>query len=166
MRRVVLVLAVLLGGCAGERTVTTVFTSSGGIPVSTVSALAVSRRVEVHGTPPDGATAEAVAAVVRVPGQRNPTPFAVAPAASDGLRLVIEFGVMGGGDPACRTPRGVGSTMPLVMSVTLCEGGSAQSTATMRSDAIRGPSDPAFAGAMDRVVIALTPAVVTRPFDR
>lgn len=157
-----LVAALAVAGCAGERIVSMTQTGR-GVPLSDISALASSaRNVEVHGAPPDGAAPGAVAATLRVPGYRNDRPFAVVPTASPDLRVVLEFGVPTGSLVSCRQPGGVAQSGPLELTATLCRGGSYLSTATMRSDTLRGPGDPEWQGAMDRLMIALLPPEINR----
>lgn len=147
----------VLGGCAGDRIVSQTVNGR-GVPWSEVNALASSgRQVEVHGAAPDGSSSQAVADLVNVPGFRNETPFRLIPAGSPGLRVVLEFGTAPGSNLSCTQPRGSALSGPMVLTATLCNGPSYISTATMRSDTLRGPSDPAFAGAMNRLMIALLP---------
>lgn len=146
-----------LAGCAGDRIVSQTATGR-GVPWAEVNALASSgRQAEVLGAPPDGSPPEAVAALVIVPGFRNETPFRLIPPGSPGLRVVLEFGTAPGTNLSCTQPRGSALTGPMVLTATLCNGTSYISTATMRGDTLRGPSDPAFAGAMNRLMLALLP---------
>jgi hypothetical protein len=146
-----------LGACAGDRIVSQTVNGR-GVPWAEVNALASSgRQVEVHGAPPDGAPPEAVAALLAVPGFRNEAPFRLIPAGSAGLRVVLEFGVAPGSNLSCTQPRGSALGGPMTLTATLCNGPSYISTATLRSDTLRGPSDPAFAGAMNRLMLALLP---------
>jgi hypothetical protein len=147
-----LAVAALLSACGAERIV------SGGRAVSPqeISALAASGRVaEVHGHPPDGAAAEVIAASIRVPGFNNDRPFALVQGGSRGLRMVLEFGVGTGTNDSCRIPRGSALQGPIVLAATLCRDEALVSSATLRSETLRGPSDPAWHGAMDRLMLSV-----------
>lgn len=140
----------LLSACGGEQIVTVGRT----VASQDVSALASGARVaEVHGQPPDGASADAVAATLRVPGFRNDKPFTAIPAASPGLRMVLEFGVSPGTNASCQQPRGAALSGPVTMAATLCRDRYLVSSATLRSDSLRGPSDPKWQAAMDRLMM-------------
>lgn len=138
-------------GCAGD--VITSSSSTRGIPPHERSALINGPRLtQIFGTAPDGASPEAVAATMRVPGERNLQPFTVAPLDYTGPRIVIEFNTRSGGPRACTRPTGSAGGPTLVMAVTYCDGRRDISNASVRSAGIVGPSDPAFARVMDRTM--------------
>ena len=163
--RMLAVMAGLLGlaGCAGD-----IITSSSavrGIPSHERSAMVNGPRlVQIIGTPPDGSSPDAVAATMRIPGERNTEPFTVVPTANRGRRIVIEFGTRNGGPRACTRPTGGNNTQTLMMAVTYCDGRRDISSASVRSTGVAGPSDLTFAGVMNRTMQALL--TVERPRRR
>lgn len=145
---------VAVAGCGGE--VITGTAETRPILATERSALANGpRQVEVLGAPPDAASPGAVAAALRVPGERNERPFSAVPARSGGQRVVIEFGQQAGGQRSCSAPRGSDAGQTLQMAVTYCTGDRALTTVTVRSPTVTGPSHPDFARMMDRVMLSL-----------
>lgn len=148
-----LAIALVLAGCGAERITTT--TDVIGLREHEQRALVGSpRHVEVLGSPADGSSAEALAALMRFPGERNDRAFTVVPPRSPGIRIIAEWG--GGSRNACVNPTGSSGLSPTVLTLTYCVDGRQLSAATMRSDTMRGPADPAFARALDRTMMALT----------
>ena len=164
-RSLTLVAVLSLAGCGGEIIVPTAETRP--ILAAERTALAAGPRlVEVLGAPPDQSAAEAVAAAIRVPGERNDRPFTVTRPASGGQRVVVEFGMQAGGQRACTAPSGSDATSTLQMAVTYCNEARALSTVSVRSATIMGPSNPDFARMMDRVMLALLEVErPRRPYD-
>ena len=160
-RSPMLLAVLLLAGCGGEIIVPGAETRP--ILAAERTALASGPRlVEVLGAPPDRSAPEAVAAAIRVPGERNDRAFSVAQPASGGQRLVIEFGMQHGGQRSCTAPSGSDSGSTLQMAVTYCNDTRALSTVSVRSAAVAGPSNAEFPRMMDRVMLALLEVERTR----
>lgn len=148
-----IVCAAILAGCGVEtiQSTTELMPLRGSQRASLVNS---AREVVVVGTPPDASTPEALAALLRIPGERNDRAFTVVPAPGRGYRLVAAYGAPRG--RPCQQPSGTAIDLPLELTVTYCVDGRRLSEATMRSQTIRGPSDPDFAGALDRLMMSLT----------
>jgi hypothetical protein len=173
MRGAILVAGALLAGCAafdptGERIYgadhLTPFTISG------FSAFAASGPVvEVFGTPPGGASPEAVVAALRLPGFWPQTPPRLAPAdlPRDAQRIRLVFGVMGTSDPVgvCReTPRGGATPGRVELYAAYCRGRSGGSGAKLSIGRELAVDDPAFAQALTRLMGVVAPR--RDPLDR
>lgn len=163
MLRCLMVAATLcLAGCGADRITSSTFSS--GIRTAERSALINSPRVvQVVGQPPDGSSAEALAALISVPGEGSSRPFTAAPTESrSGIRIVAAYGAAAA--QLCLEPRGATIDLPMVLTMSYCSDQSQVSTATLRSETLVGPSDPAFARAIDRLMMALTAVERRRAF--
>ncbi|MDF2233426.1 hypothetical protein P2H44_12770 [Albimonas sp. CAU 1670] len=136
--------ALLLAGCAGAGTVSQVDRSPGSAGQIRVF-LATQPVAQVVGTPPDGATAEAVTAALRAPASQGGKGFGPAGPGTD-PRLVISFA---GGSPdalcAGSTPGGgAAADGRLEALIVYCAGGASRGSARVASGAVAGPSSPGF----------------------
>jgi hypothetical protein len=112
------------------------------------------RVVEVFGSPPDGSSPQALAALLRFPGDRNDRPFEAVAPTGQGQRLVAVYGRANG--RPCVAPQGAAIDLPMQLTMAFCRNAAQISLATMRSTTLTGPSDPAFARALDRMMMSLT----------
>jgi hypothetical protein len=144
-----LLFVALLAGCGADRIVA----PTAGLQIGQRAALFSTREVVVVGQPPDGASAEAIASLLRFPGRRD-APFTVVPPPGDGSRLVVLFGPRSAN--ACTAPRGGAEQLPLTMTIAFCIGGSEANAATLYSDTLVGPSDPAFQRRLDSMMLSLS----------
>lgn len=137
-------------------------------PVEFSSFAASGAVVEILGTPPGGAPPEAVAAVLRMPGQYPQAPFRLATAdqtrtpAQGALRLVIAFGLAGPADGRllCAGGAAVPAKPPqtgLEATAALCVGPNADSAARLSHAEPLEPGDPRFAATMTRLIQVLSP---------
>ncbi|MFN3613427.1 MAG: hypothetical protein ACK4WC_02555 [Rubrimonas sp.] len=170
MRAIAILMLGLLAGCAapGDRIVTTGFMPAYS-PAQFAAFAAAGPLVEVRGAPADGADAQAVADVLRLPGWWPQTPFrAVSPAEAAGRqRIVIAFGWPGGLDPdrlcagQAPEPR---QTAGLEVAAAWCSGSRAGSGGRLSHPKPLTPADPQFAAVMTRLFHAIAPA--DDPLDR
>lgn len=167
MRRMMIAIALLLGGCAAgsgpfEENISFVEIFPGYSRPGFSAFAASGPLVEMHGPLPGGADAEAVAAALRLPPRFPQTPFrAIEPgSAPRSQRIVLVFGVNGGvnADEVCRgevSPGGV--TDRLAVAAAYCTGSRSGSTAALHHRRALTPDDPAFTDAMRRLFGALAP---------
>ena len=152
----------LLAGCGADSIVAT---TDGRPLLPGEKSMLVSgpRVVEVYGGPPDRSPPQALAALLRFPGYRNDRAFEAVPATGRGQRLVAVFGRARG--RPCVAPQGAAIDLPMQLTLAFCRNAAQISLATMRSDTLVGPSDPGFARALDRMMLALTRSEGRRIFD-
>lgn len=107
------------------------------------ASLAAGTALVILGTPPDGAPAEAVAAVLHVPARYGGGPFRLERPGTRTDRVVIAFGHA---TPAalCTDQGGQERPPTLVASAAYCQGTTVRASARMTDDSARGPGDPAF----------------------
>lgn len=116
--------------------------------------------VDVRGTPPDGATAQEVAAALRLPAWFGSKPMELTAPDAAGPRVVVAFGGaplsrICKGDPA---PEGASpSARPLTAALAYCWGDRLASRAILTSPLTSGPRDAAFASQMLQGMRVLLP---------
>ena len=165
MRRAVIGACLMLGACAtvegGERIYGADYFTT--YSVSGFSAFAAAGPVvEVFGTPPGGASPEAVVAVLRLPGFWPQTPPRLAPPdlAPSAQRLRLVFGVPGMSSPlgVCETTPSGGETPGRVeLYAAYCRGSAGASGAKLSIGRDLGVDDPAFARALTRLMGVVAP---------
>lgn len=157
-----LAVLLLLAGCGAE----SIVASTDGRPLLSGEKsmlLGGPRAVEVYGSPPDGSSPQALAALLRFPGYRNDRPFEIVGPTGQGPRLVAVYGRSKG--RPCVAPQGAAIDLPIQLTMAFCRSAAQISIATMRSESLRGPSDPGFAKALDRMMLALTRSEARTIFD-
>lgn len=116
------------------------------------AALQGEARVVVLGTPTDGATPEAVAAVLRAPAKFGGGGFTAVPAESRDPRIVLAFSRA---SPATLCDGTAGSGGSGIVSAALCTGTAPLASAVMESPVLTGPGNPGFAVAMRMLLAAM-----------
>jgi hypothetical protein len=152
----------LLAGCGADSIVAT---TDGQPLLQGERSMLVSgpRVVEVFGSPPDRSSPQALADLLRFPGFANERPFEAVPQTGQGPRLVAVYGRSRG--RPCVAPQGAAVDMPMQLTMAFCRNAAQISLATMQSETLVGPSDPGFAGALDRMMLALIRSEPRRLFD-
>ena len=117
--------------------------------------------LQVFGAPPDGASAQAVAAGMTLPARFGSAPFTLEADPRSGPRIVVAFNPSNRFDgcdvdgPATGAVRDPAATEALV---AYCYEGRERSSVLVRSTATRGPGDAGFATAMNHAFQSLLPA--------
>jgi hypothetical protein len=142
----------LLAGCGADRIVATT-DGQPLLPGERSMIIGGPRVVEVFGSPPDRSSPQALAALLRFPGYRNDRAFEAVPPTGRGPRLVAVYGRSRG--RPCVAPQGAAIDMPMQLTLAFCRTAAQISMATMQSESLVGPSDPDFARALDRMMLAL-----------
>lgn len=155
LRRIGLALCLspLLAACTGE----VITSDTSGIHRSEIRLLTMSTgNAEILGSPPDRSSPAVVANSFRMPMRSGDVRFSPVEPGSRDVRIVVAFGSRGDINSMCTQPPGGGDTdLPLLMSVTYCNGTRGLSNATVRSADIRGPSDPRWEQVTGRVMQTL-----------
>ncbi len=113
----------------------------------------------VLGTPPDGSSAEEVAAAMRLSEHMGGATMTVAPPGTQGRRFVMAF-VAGSPDWACKwtgVTEGESPTDRLEATFAWCQGAAAMSGGQLISGATRGPRDEGFEPAIRQLYGATLP---------
>jgi hypothetical protein len=166
MRRVVIGALLASAGCAAvlQQSVHSVEIMPNYQPSGFSAFAASGPAVEFVGPLPGGATPEAVAATLRLPGWWPQTPFRPLAPGEGGQRIVIAFGAAG--DPAalCENPSTPAATPGrLEASAAYCRGRSAASFGRLSDQRDLVPGDPAFAASMGALLSEITPS--REPFE-
>lgn len=153
--------ASLLAGCAGGARVHSVTLFSPYTPLGAASFAASGPLVEVRGAPPGGASPEAVAAALRMPGNFAQTGFRVAPVGGTGQRIVLAFGARSV-DPGriCAPGASGGASQSgggLELGAAYCVGATAASVGVLSAPDVGGPEDPAFAASVRGLLTEMMP---------
>ena len=160
MRRVAsLLAAVLTVGCAAGGFTVHSTRSVASVGSTGFALLSSDPVVEIRGTPPGGASPEAVAAAMRMPGGFVQRPFRLAPADGLGTRLVLIFGARAVNDGTVCAPAGQGGGAParLAAAAALCVGSRPAASGVLVSDAA-SPDDPAFRAAIQGLIQGMNQA--------
>ncbi|SFI46433.1 hypothetical protein [Albimonas pacifica] len=115
--------------------------------------------LEVHGTPPDGASPAQVAAGMTLPARFGSSPFELGENLREETRVVIAFAPANRLD-GCRGPASTGAGRAdgaLEALIAYCRGRRELSSVLVRSTATRGPGDAGFAKAMNQAFLTLLP---------
>jgi hypothetical protein len=115
--------------------------------------------LQVVGAPPDGASAEEVAAAMRLPGWHGGGRFEAISGPVEGLRMVVVFSPSNRLD-WCEDPSGgsgAGSDGALVAGLAYCRGDADLSSVLVESRATSGPRDAGFRRAMSQALLQMLP---------
>jgi hypothetical protein len=175
MRRAVAAVAAALAvaGCAGgglfDERIAFVDHDPAYSPLEFGGFAAAGPLVEARGPIPGGASAEELAAALRLPGFFPQTPFRVAPPAPSEARqarIVLAFGPGAGFDPVALCRGGVdgaGGGEGLGVAAAWCRGGSPLGWGRLDHRRPLAPGDPAFTASMRRLFGEIAPP--RRPND-
>lgn len=125
---------------------------------SEVNAVGPAMPVEVHGSPPDGGTPEAIVAQMRMPHYFSVRNMELAQPGQGGPRIVMSFASRSSGPAMCKSPAGSNQaeSADIVVAFAYCFDDLFTSGTVLRGGT-KGPGDGDFSGAMRQAVLVLLP---------